>query len=543
MRTACLTCLICFVAATVSVTAPAAALGQPTEAEPVIGAAYDGLLGRSADPDGLSYWTGLVDAGARLGDAIALIGDSVEHRRHVVQQRYERILQRPPEPAGLDYWSDAIIDRLSAASLTTEIFSSDEFYLTSGATSRGYVNALYQRILGRDAEPAGLEYWSGLLDRGATRRAVAREIQRSLEGILQPELSIVSARPAPGGVGSVATIMVDLDRAVVPEASAIIVSAGGRRVPGSVNGDTNDPNRLVFDAEAEPQVAAGSPVVVTVFATSEVTPSQYRVDAADYTFTFNGGLRSDPDGELIVAFYGHPGAPVLGVAGEGTPEQALTRLLAQSDPYRVTGRPVVPAFELIATLVTASPGADGLYRKRATETELRTYLDMIRTVGGRLILDIQPGRADVLDEARAFEPLLLEPDVGLALDPEWVVGPTQTPRGRIGSLDAAAINRVSAYLADLVAANDLPPKLLIIHRFREDMVTNVDQIVSRPDIRILFQADGEGGPAAKILDYDNLLPEVFERGIKIFYDEDTPTMAPSEVLARTDPDPHYVSYQ
>lgn len=340
-----------------------------------------------------------------------------------------------------------------------------------------------------------------------------------------------------------ATIVVDLDRSVVAEASAIIVSAGGRRVPGSVKGDANDPNRLVFDAGAPPQAPAGAPVVVTVFATSEVTPGQYRVDAVDYTFFYDGRFRSDPAGELIVAFYGHPGAPVLGVAGEGTPEQALTRLLAQSDPYRVTGRPVVPAFELIATLVTASPGADGLYRTRATETELRPYLETIRTVGGRLVLDIQPGRADVLDEARAFQALLLEPDVGLALDPEWVVGPTQTPRGRIGSLDAAAINRVSAYLSDLVAANDLPPKLLVIHRFREDMVTNVDQIVSRPGVRLLFQADGEGGPAAKILDYDTLLPDIFERGIKIFYDEDTPTMTPSEVLARTDPDPHYISYQ
>ncbi|MFN3217833.1 MAG: hypothetical protein ACE367_15165 [Acidimicrobiales bacterium] len=264
-------------------------------------------------------------------------------------------------------------------------------------------------------------------------------------------------------------------------------------------------------------------------------------DAGQLHLVFNDG--TNPASELMVAFYGHPSAPVLGVAGEGTPARALSRLLDQAAPYAASGREIVPVFEMIATLVTASPGADGLYRSRAGEAELRTYLDEIRTVGGRLVLDIQPGRADVVDEARAYENLLTEPDVGLAIDPEWVVGPTQTPAGRIGTLDAADINRVSRYLSDLAADHDLPPRILIIHRFRAAMVTNTDAIVDRPGVRIIFHADGEGGPAAKIADYDNLLPPRFERGFKIFYDEDTNRLTPREVLARLDPLPVYVSYQ
>jgi hypothetical protein len=234
---------------------------------------------------------------------------------------------------------------------------------------------------------------------------------------------------------------------------------------------------------------------------------------------------------------------VLGVAGEGTPSEALARLQSQAAPYAASGKIVVPVFELIATLVTASPGPEGLYRSRVTDADVLPYLDTIRTVGGRVILDIQPGRADVLDEARAYERLLLEPDVGLALDPEWVVGPTQTPAGRIGTLDAADINRVSAYLSDLVVANNLPPKILIVHRFTPQMVTNADAVVGRPGLRVIFHADGEGGPAAKIGDYDTLLPDRFERGIKIFYDEDVNRLSPSEVLSRLDPDPSFVSYQ
>lgn len=264
-------------------------------------------------------------------------------------------------------------------------------------------------------------------------------------------------------------------------------------------------------------------------------------NAGQLHVVFNDGANPAP--ELMVAFYGHPSAPVLGVAGEGPPSRALSRLLDQAAPYAASGRETVPVFEMIATLVTAAPGADGLYRSRADEPELRAYLDEIRTVGGRLVLDIQPGRADVVDEARAYENLLIEPDVGLALDPEWVVGPTQTPAGRIGTLDAADINRVSRYLSRLAADHGLPPRILIIHRFRAAMVTNTDAIVDRPGVRIIFHADGEGGPAAKIADYDNLLPPRFERGFKIFYDEDTNRLTPREVLARLDPLPVYVSYQ
>lgn len=529
--------------AVATVAAPVQAAQTPPAAESIVTAAYEGLLGRSPEPEGLDYWTGLIAGGARPGDVVRVIGDSDEHRRHQVRQRYVQILDRPPDPAGLAYWSASIIDRLSATSLTTEIFASEEFFQRSGASHPGYVDALYRRLLGRAAEPAGLDYWTGLLDRGASRRAVAAAIFGSTEGILQPDLSIVSSDPPSGRSGPVSTIGIDLDRVVDPEASGMIVSVGGRRVSGSVAGDPDDPTRLLFEADAEPAAPVGSRVVVTVFAASRNGAGEYRAEAVDYTFTYGGPSGPARSGELIVAFYGHPGTPVLGVAGEGTAEQVLPRLLMQAEPYGAAGVPVVPAFELIATLVTASPGADGLYRTRATDAELRSYLDAIRTVEGLLVLDIQPGRADVLDEAKAFESLLREPEVGLALDPEWVVGPTQTPRGRIGSLDAEAINRVSAYLADLVTANDLPPKLLIVHRFRADMVTNVERIIGRPGVRLLFQADGEGGPEAKLADYDTLLPDRFERGIKIFYDEDTPTMSPSEVLARTEPDPDYVSYQ
>lgn len=527
--------------AVVSLTATSAAAADLDD-NAFVRSSYEGLLGRQPEAAGLGYWTGQLDDGQSRSYVLARIGDSLEYRQRIVSEAYRDLLAREPDPAGLAFWSSRIIDRLTEAGLRAEILASDEFFRRAGSSDEGYLTDLYRRILGREPDPGGRAFWLARLRDGRPRREVARAFLSSPESIDRSPLSVAGTQPAPGSrTGTIDELVVRLDRPIDAESSALILSVDGERVPGAV-GSVADQNDVVrFVLSRRPVVDVGAPVsaVVTVFA--------FDGDAVVHTafdFTYRPDSTSIPPGDdLMVAYYGHPTAPVLGVGGEGTPEEALGRLLEQAAPYEASGKTVVPTFEMIATLVTASPGDDGFYRARTDEAALANHLRVIRRVGGRLVLDIQPGRADVLDEARAHEALLLEPDVGLALDPEWVVGPTQTPKGRIGTLDAADINRVSSYLSQLVEANRLPPKILIIHRFRADMITNPDAIASPPGVRIIFQADGEGGPAAKIGDYDTLLPLRFERGIKIFYDEDVNRLTPAQVLARLDPMPVYVSYQ
>jgi hypothetical protein len=244
----------------------------------------------------------------------------------------------------------------------------------------------------------------------------------------------------------------------------------------------------------------------------------------------------------VVAFYGGSSTPALGVLGEGTPEQAAQRLLAQAAPYAAGDRPLMPAFELIASLALASPGPDGTYSGPTPIPVLRRYLDAVRAIGGILILDIQPGRADFLDEVRRYEDLLVEPDVSLALDPEWKVGPNQVPGQLIGTTDASAVNAVSAYLADLIARHHLPQKLLVVHRFTPEMVTNAAAVVTRPGLAIVFHCDGFGPPSAKLADYFDLTRPDLPRGLKLFYDEDVGLLQPADVLALVPP-PDLVTYQ
>ena len=257
-----------------------------------------------------------------------------------------------------------------------------------------------------------------------------------------------------------------------------------------------------------------------------------------------GGGREILPAHQVVAYYGAPGAPRLGVLGSGPPAQVARALRRQSLAYGSAGRPVLPALELITTVATSSPGADGLYSARQSAAVVRGYLRAARRAGELLILDLQPGRSDFLTEARLYEPFLREPDVSLALDPEWQLAPGQVPAQQIGSTDASTINRVSAYLAAIVASGRLPQKLLIIHQFTNDMIRQRDQLLPRAGLAITVNVDGFGDPPNKIAKYhalSGLRPGLYH-GFKLFYTQDTHLITPGRVL-RLRPRPNLIVYQ
>jgi len=178
-----------------------------------------------------------------------------------------------------------------------------------------------------------------------------------------------------------------------------------------------------------------------------------------------GGVRIVPR-LRVVAFYGGPDGPGLGVLGAGSPEQAAAAVIARAAGFAGFGRPVQPAMELLATVAQGAPGPDGTYSRPVTNTQIAAYLAVAHEHRMLLILDIQPGGGEFLPQVRALEPFLLDPDVSVALDPEWKVPFEQAPGGgRIGSATAADINAVGAYLSGLITTRRLPDKLLIVHEF------------------------------------------------------------------------------
>jgi hypothetical protein len=247
----------------------------------------------------------------------------------------------------------------------------------------------------------------------------------------------------------------------------------------------------------------------------------------------------------VVGFYGAPQDRELGALGIGTPDQAARRLRQQARPYRVGDRPVLPAFELIATIAAGHPGEDGKYRNRQPAATIRRYLAAARRAKAILILDVQPGRSDFMTEIEPLLPFLEEPDVSLALDPEWHVGPSEVPGQTFGSVDASTVNRISAKLADIVARRRLPQKLLLVHQFTPNMIVGKDQLEQRPGVALVVNVDGFGGRPVKIAKYREFTRGSrgrFRNGLKLFYREDTNLLPPRHVL-RLRPRPEIVVYE
>lgn len=256
-----------------------------------------------------------------------------------------------------------------------------------------------------------------------------------------------------------------------------------------------------------------------------------------------GATRVFGDNRFLVAYYGTAGTGALGVLGEGTPDRAHRRLVRAAAPFARPGSAVQPVYELIVTIADAYPGKDGDYNHDIPRAAVRRYIDAAHRNGALVVLDIQPGRADFLSVARRWAWALQDPWVGLALDPEWRMGPHSVPGQVIGSVHAREVNRVSAWLSGMVARRGLPEKLFLLHQFRASMLQRPERVVRRPGLALVQHVDGFGTPGQKLDTYRAVArPRQFAMGFKLFYDEDVPRMRPVAVR-RVRPVVRFVSFQ
>jgi len=253
----------------------------------------------------------------------------------------------------------------------------------------------------------------------------------------------------------------------------------------------------------------------------------------------------------IVAYYGNFYSTGMGVLGQYSEEVVLDKLRAEVALWEAADptTPVVPAIEYIDVTAQAAGGKDGKYRLRMPDSQVDKAIEMAKKVDGIVILDIQVGLSTVQDELPLLDKYWALPQVHLALDPEFAMH-DGTPPGRvIGTMDAADINWATQYLAKLVRDNKLPPKILVIHRFTEEMMTNYRRIEPLPEVQIVMQMDGWGFAAKKINTYNVVIyPEPVQfTGLKLFYKNDliqTPSrlLTPQEILQLT-PSPIFIQYQ
>jgi hypothetical protein len=253
----------------------------------------------------------------------------------------------------------------------------------------------------------------------------------------------------------------------------------------------------------------------------------------------------------IIAYYGNLYSTRMGILGELPPAQMTEKLLGEvkkwtdADP----SMPVQPALHYIAVTAQGSPGKGGKYRLRMPFHQIDSILSMAKKIDAIVFLDVQVALSTLQEEIPMLEKYLSMPNVHLGIDPEFSMKGGDVPGKRIGTFDAADINYCTAYLADLVKKNNLPAKILIVHRFTKAMVTNTPMIKTQPEVQLIMHMDGWGAPARKINTYRQFIQKepVEFTGFKVFYKNDlkeTPArlMTPEELL-KLKPMPVYIQYQ
>jgi len=236
----------------------------------------------------------------------------------------------------------------------------------------------------------------------------------------------------------------------------------------------------------------------------------------------------------------------MGILGQIPPDQMLARLEKTAKEWEAadSSRGVVRALHLIVTVAQAGPGADRMYRARHGDVLIAKVAKWAEDNDYLLFLDIQPGRSSIESEIPRLLPWLRRPYVHLGIDPEFAMAADAVPGKRIGTLDARNINNAIDVLAKVVEDNDLPPKVLVVHRFTERMLTNHAAIKTDPRVQVVIHADGFGSPGLKANIYRLVITQrpVQFAGLKIFYKNDKPRMTMAQILA-LNPVPLYIQYQ
>ncbi len=253
----------------------------------------------------------------------------------------------------------------------------------------------------------------------------------------------------------------------------------------------------------------------------------------------------------IIAYYGNFYSKGMGVLGEYPEEVMIQKLKAEMAKWNAADpeTPAIPAIDYIAITAQGTAQKDGKYRLRMPDSQVDRAVELARKVGGIVILDIQVGLSDLQTELPQYEKYFKMPEVHLAIDPEFSMKTGKKPGSIIGTFDASDVNFAANYLAKLVQENNLPPKVLVIHRFTHDMVTNYQNIKPLPEVQIVMDMDGWGSPEKKKGTYQQvIIPEPVQfTGFKLFYKNDlfapsTRILTPTELLGLT-PQPLFIQYQ
>lgn len=253
----------------------------------------------------------------------------------------------------------------------------------------------------------------------------------------------------------------------------------------------------------------------------------------------------------IIAFYGNLYSKRMGILGEIPKDSMFKKLMGEVAAWQAADPTVktIPSLHYVAVTAQGAPGKDRKHRMRMPFHQIDTIVKWAREINAVAFVDIQVGHSTVKDEVAALEKYMAMPDVHLGIDPEFSMKNGEVPGSKIGTFTADDINDAIDFLAEVVRKNNLPPKVLVVHRFTQGMVTSYDRIKTVPEVQIVMDMDGFGD---KVLKRSTWLRYIYKEpvqftGFKLFYKNDSKPgtsglYSPEELLKFT-PKPIYIQYQ
>ena len=351
--------------------------------------------------------------------------------------------------------------------------------------------------------------------------------------------AILAACSGPGGSGDDPTIPSDADNSEQQAATTPVVSGGDGQ-------PTVDPSQPT-------QPPTGEPTPPPDQTDQTPGPTQPAPTTQDPTAPDEGvpstGLLPD---HRIISFYGHPSTDTMGVLGSGTKEDVLARLHQQIAEFTAIDpeTPYVPAFEIIATVAQPNPGPEGTYLLYTGDEWIREYVEFTAENDMILILDLQIGHNTIENEINQVRHWLAYPHVHVALDPEFATAandiprPDRVPGSLIGEISGYQVQTAIDMVSEIVAENNIPNKMLIVHQFEDEMIYEKHVIEPKAGVDLVVDMDGFGPPEHKIGGYNHYVRDELIQygGIKLFYEQDNPLMDPTTLLGLTPP-PAVIIYQ
>ena len=146
-----------------------------------VSAVYEDALGRAADPTALTNAVLQLNAGQLRTWLPALVVGSDEYLRNTIVAAYQQYLGREVDTASLNFWMGKLQGGTRDEELDAALVGSDEFYLRNGGTNAAWIEAAYQKLLGRPADSGALTWATDQLSSSVSRGELALKLAMSIE--------------------------------------------------------------------------------------------------------------------------------------------------------------------------------------------------------------------------------------------------------------------------------------------------------------------------------------------------------------------------